>query len=522
MRKWVFILIPSAIIVFTSSMYKQTGIAGKTGSPGESTCQSCHGDFALNSGPGTISISNFGMNNWQYVPGQTYPITVTVSQLGAPKFGFGLECLTSSNQNAGSLTIIDPTATKLLGKVVNGVNRINATHVLNGTYSLDSRSFIVNWTAPPAGTGTVKFYFAGNATNDDVSTSGDYIYNASQQVTELLCQPPGSVQPIQGPTSACTGIQVNYSIPPVANATSYLWTLPNGWTGASTSTSIAATSNGTSGTIQVSAINACSTTSGSLNVTSVSTVPVVPGSISGSANNNCGISTKTYSVATVSGASSYVWRTDIVGATLNGLVGPVTTTNPSVSLTFPSNFANAKIYVKAQNGCGASVEKSKSISSKPAVPGAISGPVSPCINSINLSYSITAVAQATSYAWTVPSGLSLVSGQGTTNVLVNSGAIAQACSLKVGSTNACGTSSKKLLVVNVTSCIREFEFNNNALHFIDTPERIDIFSTDGRLIQQINHPNNAQSLADLPMGIYIVSLQFKDHQINEKVFIQPN
>jgi hypothetical protein len=82
MRKWVLILIPSAIIVFTSSMYKQTGIAGRTGSPGESTCQSCHSDFALNSGPGTISISNFGMNNWQYVPGQTYPITVTVSQLG--------------------------------------------------------------------------------------------------------------------------------------------------------------------------------------------------------------------------------------------------------------------------------------------------------------------------------------------------------------------------------------------------------------------------------------------------------
>lgn len=522
MRKWVLILIPSAIIVFTSSMYKQTGIAGKTGSPGESTCQSCHGDFALNSGPGTISISNFGMNNWQYVPGQTYPITVTVSQLGAPKFGFGLECLTSTNQNAGSLTIIDPTATKLLGKIVNGVNRINATHVLNGTYSLDSRSFIVNWTAPPAGTGTVNFYFAGNATNDDVSTSGDYIYNASQQVTELLCQPPDPVQPIQGPTSACTGIQVNYSIPAVANATSYLWTLPNGWTGSSTSTSIVATSNGAAGIVQVSAINACSTTSGSLNVSSVSAVPAIPGNITGSANNNCGISTKTYSVAAVIGASSYVWRTDIIGATLNGVVGPVTTTTPSVSLTFPANFANAKIYVKAQNGCGASAEKSKSISSKPAVPGAITGPVNPCINSVNLSYSIAAVAQATSYSWTVPAGLSLVSGQGTTNLLVNSGSVAAICSLKVGSTNACGTSNKKLLVVNVNSCAREFEFNNNALHFIDTPERIDIFSTDGRLIQQINQPNNSQSLADLPMGIYIVSMQFKDHQINEKVFVQPN
>jgi hypothetical protein len=64
-----------------------------------------------------------------------------------------------------------------------------------------------------------------------------------------------------------------------------------------------------------------------------------------------------------------------------------------------------KIYVKAQNGCGASAEKSKSISSKPAVPGAITGPVNPCINSTNLSYSIAPVAaNAAFYAWTVPSG----------------------------------------------------------------------------------------------------------------------
>ncbi|MBK7683982.1 MAG: hypothetical protein IPJ26_16655 [Bacteroidetes bacterium] len=42
------------------------------------------------------------------------------------------------------------------------------------------------------------------------------------------------------------------------------------------------------------------------------------------------------------------------------------------------------------------------------------------------------------------------------------------------------------------------------------------------MIQQINHPNNKQSLADLPMGIYIVSMRFKDHQVNEKVFVQPN
>lgn len=519
MKKWVLLLIPGSVLLFTSSMLRQSGIAGKTGSPGESTCQSCHADFALNSGPGMISISNFGMNNWQYVPGQTYPITVTVSQAGLTKFGFGLECLTGSNINAGTLSIVDPNATKLLGKVVNGVNRINATHTLNGTYNLNSQSFIVNWTAPPAGTGPVTFYFAGNATNDDITTNGDYIYSSNQQVTELICTPPDPVQPIQGPSSVCNGIQVTYSIPSVANATSYLWTLPSGWTGSSNTTSITATSNGTPGTIHVSAINNCSSTSASMNVTSVAAVPATPGTITGATNNNCGISTKTYSVAAVSGASSYEWNTTIVGATLNGTTGPVITTTPSVNLTFPSNFSNAKIIVKAQNACGLSPEKTKTLSSKPAVPLSISGPTNPCINSMNLSYSISPVAQATSYLWTVPSGLSLVSGQGTTNLLLNSGSVVQPCSLKVGSTNACGTSNKRLLVVNVSSCNREFEFSNNTLQFTETPESLEIYSIDGRLIHQTSQPNNYQSLADLPMGIYIVSIRRKNLLINEKIWV---
>ena len=439
MKKYIPYALPLVIILMTSSILSDNGKAGETNSPGESNCTSCHGDFAANTGGGSIMIANTGMTNWQYTPGQTYPITVTVAKTGMPLFGVGVECLTASNTNAGTFAITNTASTRLLSATVSGVSRINVTHTLNGGLAANSKAFTFNWTAPAAGTGPVKFYFSGIASNNDGSEAGDYVYFANKAVTELACTPP--------PT---------------------------------------------------------------------------PGAIAGSGNNNCGISTKTYSVAAVVGATSYVWRTTIVGAAINGVSGIVTTTTPSISLTFPSNFANAKLFVKAQNACGASIEKFKSISSKPAVPAAITGPLNPCMNSTNLSYSIIPVAQATSYTWTVPAGLSLVSGQGTTNLLVNSGAIAKVCSLKVGSTNACGTSGKRTLVVNVTSCIREFEYNNNTLHFIDSPERIDIFSTDGRLIQQIDHPTNENSLADLPMGIYIISMRFKDHIVNDKIFIQNN
>lgn len=439
MKKYIPYALPLVVILMTSSILSDNGKAGKTNSPGESNCTSCHGDFTANTGGGSITITNTGMTNWQYTPGQTYPITVTVAKAGMPLFGVGVECLTASNTNAGTFAITNSASTRLLSATVSGVSRVNVTHQMNGGLAANSKAFTFNWTAPAAGTGTVKFYFSGIAADNDGGEGGDYVYFANKTVTELTCTPP--------PT---------------------------------------------------------------------------PGAIAGSASNNCGISTKTYSVAAVSVATSYVWRTDIVGATINGSTGIVTTTTPSISLTFPSNFANAKLYVKAQNACGVSIEKVKSISSKPAKPLAITGPVNPCTNSTNLVYSISPVAQATSYTWTVPSGLTIASGQGTTSLHVNAGAVAKVCSLKVGSTNGCGTSGKQILVVNVTSCIREFEYNNNALHFVDTPERIDIFSTDGRLIQQINSPNNEQSLADLPMGIYIVSMKFKDHIVNDKIFIQNN
>lgn len=65
---------------------------------------------------------------------------------------------------------------------------------------------------------------------------------------------PGS---ISGPTSVCANTTVVFSIAPVSGASSYLWTLPSGWTGTSSSNSISATTSSTSGTVSVSSVNAC-------------------------------------------------------------------------------------------------------------------------------------------------------------------------------------------------------------------------------------------------------------------------
>ncbi len=520
MKKYIYYLLPLIVIVMTSSILSDNGKAGKTGSPGELTCIDCHGDFSANTGGGSITITNTGMTNWQYTPGQTYPITVTVARTGSSIFGLGVECLTAANANAGTLVITNSASTQIKNATVSGVSRANVVHQLNGGLASNSKSFTFNWTAPPAGTGTVKFYYAGIAGNNNGNESGDYVYNNFQSVTELVCTPPATIPSISGAAAVCKGSTVTYSVASVANATSYAWTLPVGWTGTSSTNTITATAGTSSGNISVTATNACGTSSKTLAVTVSPAVPATPGTITGTAYNNCGISTKSYSIAAVANATGYVWRTDIVGATINGSTGSVTTTSPSISMTFPANFTNAKLYVKAQNACGASIEKTKTISSKPAVPTAITGPVSPCTNTSNVAYSIAAVSGASSYTWVIPAtGMTLVSGQGSTNLLVNTKATAAVCSLKVASNNACGKSTNKILVVNVTSCVREFEINGNSIYFQEIPLLMDIYNLDGRLVRTVKEPATETNLSNLPAGIYIISNKYRDHVSNEKIHI---
>jgi hypothetical protein len=79
------------------------------------------------------------------------------------------------------------------------------------------------------------------------------------------------------------------------------------------------------------------------------------------------------------------------------------------------------------------------IPAKPVQPAAISGPATVCQTEVR-TYSIAAVAGATSYTWTAPAGLSIVSGQGSTSVQVSVAPGYASGTLKVAAVN-CGGSS---------------------------------------------------------------------------------
>jgi hypothetical protein len=85
----------------------------------------------------------------------------------------------------------------------------------------------------------------------------------------------------------------------------------------------------------------------------------------------------------------------------------------------------------------------------PSVPGAITGTATQCPGAANLVYSISALQGATGYAWTVPTGWTIVSGQGTTSITVNAGTTGQNGNITVSAANTCGSSNPATLAVTV-------------------------------------------------------------------------
>lgn len=186
MSKSLFISLASVgfFIALTGAVLSDNGKAGYTNSPSEGNCTSCHSG-TVNSTLGSVAlISDIPATG--YVPGTSYNMTLKVKQTSKLLFGLGLEALTSTNQNAGTLVISTPTKTSIKSATVGGVSRKNVVHQFNGGSSTDSMMFAFKWTAPAAGTGLVKFYYSGMAANKSGNTSGDYVYTGNTSFEEYV------------------------------------------------------------------------------------------------------------------------------------------------------------------------------------------------------------------------------------------------------------------------------------------------------------------------------------------------
>src|SRR5690606_1372221 len=94
----------------------------------------------------------------------------------------------------------------------------------------------------------------------------------------------------------------------VTGSTSYIWDLPEGWIGTSTSKSITVTTGTTGGTISVIASNECENSNPQeLEVTVGAGTPGIPVFEDNTLTDICPGDTETFVVNPVPGATSYIW-----------------------------------------------------------------------------------------------------------------------------------------------------------------------------------------------------------------------
>lgn len=308
-----------------------------------------------------------------------------------------------------------------------------------------------NWTAPTnativggQGTTTATVSFNASFTSGTLSVNAsNCVAGTSSNKTLALASKPGTPTSIAGTLlGACPGSTKTYSCTSVNGATMYNWTFPANTTinsGQGTnSINVTLPAVYSSGTISVTAGNACGVST--VRSATVRSVPSAP-SITGSSSGVCSGTTQTYNCsASTTGATLYNW-TVMAGATINS--GQGTT---SISVTLPAAYSSGTISVNASNACGNSTTTSLTVRSVPAQPGTITGATSNLCNGGILNYSITAVAGATGYSWTPPSGCTILSNNGNSISMIVPGGFVSG-TLSVTADNGCGSSTARTLAM---------------------------------------------------------------------------
>ena len=163
---------------------------------------------------------------------------------------------------------------------------------------------------------------------------------------------PSQLDPITGNNSVCINTVQTYSVNPVPAATNYMWILPSGWTGHSTTNTITTTVGASGGIISVIARNGCSRSNAQTFAITMIASPQ-PGTITGSSSVNYGL-TANYSINQVTGATRYTWSLNGGGTIVSGQ----NTNSILVNWQTPGNYV---VSVKASYSCGTSIDQTLAI-----------------------------------------------------------------------------------------------------------------------------------------------------------------
>jgi len=352
--------------------------------------------------------------------------------------------------------------------------------------------------------------------------------------------------------------KVVYTIRKVANATGYLWAAPtnttfiyhpNGLGENDTIINLIISDNSfATSTLSVQSTNDCGI-SVARTFTISRTNPATPGVISGPASVCNYISTSglvaTYSVVPVANATFYQWTLP------DGVTDVVNNYNNTISFRYPTGFVSGTVSVIAGNGCGLSVARTLNVSRLAAsMPGAITTKLITACSPRVYTYSIAAFPTNTNtISWTVPSGGTIISGQGTISIQVSYVNTNVVGTVNVQSFNNCTASSIRYININLTACTPvtnpvtkiDYEMDgikNTEMQIFPNPStalftlkmddisvantEVKILDVSGRTIEVLNTKGNklVSFGSRLLPGVYFVQIKQNNKVISKKIVKQ--
>lgn len=388
-------------------------------------------------------------NGWTIVSGQgTTSITVNAGTVGATISVQAVNACGVTSETQLTTIITNTPPIKPVAITGASIPCIGKEY----TYSIEDvpTALSYNWSVPAgwqivSQNGTSIKVIAGTGAGNIAVTATNNCGTSEAQTLPVkpTSEGPSGLTVIQGGSDVCSNGTGTFKVEPGVNVTSYNWSVPSGWTITSGqgTTEITVKANSTAGTISLTAQNDCGSTTISKTVSMSTTTPNAPGPIS-STGAVCAGAFSLFTVAPVNGATSYNWEVPEGWSVVSGQG-----TN-SIQVQTGSTAGTVKVY--AVNACGSSSNASTlevaPLQANLIKPASINGPAADfCQGQSNIKYSIDPVAGATTYTWTVPTGWTITSGQGTTEITVTAGATGGEVTVAAG--NPCGTGTAQALTV---------------------------------------------------------------------------
>lgn len=228
----------------------------------------------------------------------------------------------------------------------------------------------------------------------------------------------------------------------------------------------------------------------------INDVPAPSGNVSGTATVCQGQNGVAYSVPAILGATGYTWSLPS-GATL---ISGVNTNN--ITVDYGASAISGNITCTGTNSCGSGVTSANfpvTINPLPAAAGAITGLTSVCDGATSVIYTVSPILNATTYNWTVPGGVIIMSGGTTNSITVNYVAGSAGGTISVNGVNSCGNGTSASTNVTVNPYPEAADMITGQISITTCP------STSG-VTYSIPLVNNATSYTwSVPSGATIVS-----------------